>query len=165
MVIHVTHWWLRKRQPFLRVLHFCLVAIVTYYWFCWNFTAKTVLIITQISNNHNVNGSPSGVIVPAQASMVALVGTSDVEYNTEMCYSLHTGAVVFFTSDSKAQCQKSFFMLIGIFLRKHCNHIDSLKYFISLFSFLLLKPHQFCLIPFCPMSFQLISYFTFLIDL
>lgn len=52
----------------------------------------------------------------------------------------------FFTTDPKHSKNLFFLMLIGIFL-KTVSTLISLKYFISLFSFLL-KPHKFCLIPF-----------------
>lgn len=79
----VTHWWLWKRAPFLRIFCFHLFAIV-------------ILLISlefygQNCSNYYTNlhhpqceGCPlGGVIVPAPMSMVVLGGTTDMEHNTE----------------------------------------------------------------------------------
>lgn len=61
-------------------------------------------------------------------SMVALGGAPDVEGNTENVLHMHTCAVFLCSfppvTQKHSKCQKSFFSLIGIFLKKACNNID-----------------------------------------
>ena len=70
---------------------------------------------------------PGGAIVPTQMSVVALGGAPNVDYDTENMSSIAylCGGFSSPVIQSTVNVNKSFFMLVGIFLKKDCDLTDS----------------------------------------
>lgn len=127
LLTHITHWWLRKRPPFLRIVHCHLFAIIViYYWSCWNFIAKIVLIIAQFCSIHNVNGTSGWRHCTSPNVQGSLGGCTK-------CGLRHLKRVIhrilvqwlFFTSDTNhSKCKKKnlFLCSLGFFWRKTVTH-------------------------------------------